>query len=150
MVEKIKLFLREKIDETEQSFKTGFPSEIGTIKIRHYLFSIKPVNYVKDPNRIGQDEVSLNLEYENESGECYRTTMKLRISPERKGGPAVSGWVEGRKGNFGWEVITRELFNAREFSRMNIWEFYKFWVERICKRNDSEIFRYKRKINCSK
>ena len=56
MVEKIKLYLREKIEETEKLYKIGFPSEIGPIKIRNYQFSIKPVKYTKNPDRKAEDD----------------------------------------------------------------------------------------------
>ena len=73
-------------------------------------------------------------------GECYRTIIMFHIIPERKGGPLVSMWIDDRKGSISYEPITKELFETLEFSKMNIWEFYKILIERICKRHSSEIF----------
>jgi hypothetical protein len=91
MEEKIKSFLIEKIEETEYSYNSSFPIDIGNIKIRKYQFFIKPKKYIKNMDRIGKDEVIFCLQYENESGVSKEIFISIHISIERKGGPVISG-----------------------------------------------------------
>jgi len=146
MKEKIKPFLIERIEETKQSYKNGFPIDIGIIKIRKYQFIIKPKKYIKSTDRIGKDEVNFFLQYENESGVSKGITISIHISIERSGGPAISGWIEGRDGNFGWQRIDEKLFSACQFHKMSNWEFFRYWIKRFCKNNDSIIFKYASEI----
>ena len=91
--EDIKGYLQKIIEEAKKWADDEFQGEIENIMLRSYSLKVQPLKLINAPARKGRYGLRFRLQWKDESDNTFESNVDIRISPNRKSGPAVSVYI---------------------------------------------------------